>query len=380
MATEDVNLAERSGRLLETHRGADPRMIFFYFAAAALLVTLAVGLAWQQLIKNPAYHSAERVQNQRRILVPGPRGNIYARDGTTVLVGNRPRFAVLLHLDELKAELLREHISIHRNFIAGSDRKELPTYDQLQRLARVAVVQRYLDELNALLHRGERVDAKTLQRHFDRQLLLPYPLLTDLAPEEFARLIERLPVRSPLEPTTTIARDYPFGSAAAHTLGYVGATDEVAADDFPGEGLKTFKLKGSVGENGLEQRFDSLLQGETGGMIYRVDPTGYKVNPPLEQRMPVQGKNFVTSIDIDLQIAAEETIGDETGSAVAIDVATGEVLAIASKPDYDLSKFRSKDAIADIEARHADYLKACRKALGQDDQTYSQFLAQQCTI
>lgn len=353
MATDDVNLADRSGSLVETHRGSDSRLIFFYFAIAALLLTLAGGLAWQQLFKNPAYHSAERVQNQRRILVPGPRGNIYARDGATLLVGNRPRFAALLHLDELKDELLREHVRIHRNFLAGSDRKELPTYDQLQRLARVAVVQRYLDQLNELLHRSEKVDAKALQRHFDRQLLLPYPLLTDLAPEDFARLIERLPVRSPLEPTTTIARDYPFGSAAAHTLGYVGATDEVAADDFPGEGLKTFKLKGSVGENGIEQEFDALLQGEAGGMIYRVDPTGFKVNPPLEQRLPVQGKNFITSIDIDLQLAAEETLGDQTGSAVAIEVATGEILAIASKPDYDLSKFRSADAVADIEARHA---------------------------
>jgi penicillin-binding protein 2 len=67
----------------------------------------------------------------------------------------------------------------------------------------------------------------------------------------------------------------------------------------------------------------------------------------------VQGKSLVSSIDIDLQLAAEDAIGDQTGAAVAIDVATGEVLAIASKPDYDLSKFRTPGTIADIEARHA---------------------------
>ena len=251
MATEDVNLAERSGSLVESHRSYDPRIIFFYFATAALLLVLVSGLAWQQLFKNRQHHDAEEVQNQRRILVPGPRGNIYARDGVTVLVGNRPRFAVLLHLDELKSELRREHIRIRKNYLASSEKKDLPTYDQLERLARVSVVQRYLDELNRVLRRDEHVEASALHRHFNRQLLLPYPILTDLAPDDFARLVESLPVRSPLEPTTTIARDYPFGSAAAHTLGYVGATDEVAADDFPGEGLKTFKLKGSVGENGL---------------------------------------------------------------------------------------------------------------------------------
>lgn len=353
MATDDVNLADRSGSLVESHKGYDPRVIFFYFAIAALILILAGGLAWQQLIKNATHKTSEEVQSQRRILIPGPRGNIYARDGATILVGNKPRFAVLLHLDELKTELLKEHIRIRKNYLATGEKKDAPSYDQLEKLARVSVVQSYLNQLNQLLHRSELVDARTLQRHFESQLLLPYSLLTNLAPEEFARLIETLPVRGPLEPTTTIVRDYPFGSAAAHTLGYVGAADEVVSDDMPGAGLKTVKMKGSAGENGLEQRFDSLLQGESGGIIFRVDPTGFKVNPPLERRSPVQGKNLVTSLDIDLQLAAEDALGEQTGAAVAIDVATGEVLVLASRPDYDLSKFRESGTIADIEARHA---------------------------
>ncbi len=353
MATDDVNLAERSGSLVESHKGYDTRVIFFYFATAALLLVLVGGLAYEQIFKTAVHGKDEKVQNQRRILIPGPRGNIFARDGTTVLVGNRPRFAVMLHLDELKVELRREHIRIHQNFVDAGDKKDVPSYSQLEQLARVSLVQHYLDELNAILGRSEQVNPRELQRHFERQLLLPYPLLTDLEPADFAKLLERLAVRSPLEPTTSIARDYPFGSAAAHTLGYVGATDDVDAEDLPGAGLKTFKLKGSVGENGLEQNFDSLLQGEAGGMIYRVDPTGYKVNPPLEKRLPLQGQNLVTSLDIDLQLAAEESLGDQTGAAVAIDVATGEVLVLASKPDYDLSKFRSPGTVADIQARHA---------------------------
>jgi penicillin-binding protein 2 len=355
MANDDVNLADRSGSLVESHKGYDPRIIFFYFAIAALLLVLVVGLARQQLINTPTHSRDERFQSQRRVLIPGPRGNIYARDGATILVGNKPRFAVQLHLDELKTELLREHIRIRKNFLAAGEKKDAPSYDQLEKLARVSVVQSYLDRLNQLLHRAEVVDARTLQRHFETQLLLPYPLLTNLGPEDFARLVESLPVRGPLEPTTTIVRDYPFHSAAAHTLGHVGAADEVVDDDVLGAGLKlkTVKMKGSVGENGLEQKFDSLLQGEAGGMIFRVDPTGFKVNPPLEKRSPVQGQSLVSSIDIDLQLAAEDALGDQTGAAVAIDVATGEVLVIASKPDYDLSKFREPATVADIEARHA---------------------------
>ena len=356
MASDDVNLADRSGSLVESHTSFDARIVFFYFAAAALLLVLAAGLAYQQVIKSTVHGTAEKVQNQRRIVVPGPRGNIYARDGATILVGNRPRFSVMLHLDELKDELRREHIRIHNNYLAAGEKKDVPTYDQLQQLARVSLVQRYLDQLNTILGRDEQVETRALQRHFERNLLLPYPLLTDLEPADFARLIEHLPVRGPLEPSTTIVRDYPFGSAAAHTLGYVGATDDVDTDDFSGEDLKlkTFKMKGSVGENGLEQRFDTVLQGEAGGSIVRVDPAGFKVkSPDLPHRLPVQGKNLVTSLDIDLQLVAEDAIGDQTGAAVAIDVATGEVLVLASKPDYDLSKFRAPGTIADIEARHA---------------------------
>ncbi len=353
MAADDVNLAERPGSLVESHRTYDTRLIFFYFVVAALLLVLAGGLAYQQIVKTTVHGDAEKFQNQRRILIPGPRGNIYARDGVTILVGNRPRFAVMIHLDELKLELRREHIRIHNNYLAAGEKKDVPSYSQLEQLARVSLVQRYLDQLNVILGRDDQADPKKVGAHFQQNLLLPFPLLTDLSPEEFAKLVERLPVRSPLEPTTTIVRDYPFGSAAAHTLGIVGSTDDIESEDLPGEGLRTFKLKGSVGQDGLEKTFDSLLQGEAGGIIYRVDPTGYKVNPPLEKRLPVQGKNLVTSIDIDLQLAAEEAIGDQIGAAVAVDVATGEVLAIASKPDYDLSKFRAPGTIADIEARHA---------------------------
>src|SRR3954469_11728327 len=96
---DDVNLAERSGSLVESHKSYDARVVFFYFAMAALLLVLAGGLAYQQIIRTAAHGKDEIMQNQRRVLIPGPRGNIYARDGDTVLVGNRPRFAVMLHLD-----------------------------------------------------------------------------------------------------------------------------------------------------------------------------------------------------------------------------------------------------------------------------------------
>ncbi|HYD83430.1 MAG TPA: peptidoglycan glycosyltransferase, partial [Opitutus sp.] len=335
MSSAETNLAKRSGRLVETHRSYDPRIVLFYFILAALLLTLVAGLAYQQLIKTDTYHERERVQNQRRVLVPGPRGNIYDREGR-LLVRNRPRFAVVLYLDELRAEFRRSYLTVRNNYRQSGD-KDLPSSSQMEQIARATVVQRYLDQVNAILGRSEKVDTADLRKHFVRELLLPYTLIGDLAPEEYARLIERLPVQSPLQVYTSSTRDYPYGSAAAHTLGYVSVDPDIDNQNLPGEDLTTFKMKGSVGKTGLEAAFDSHLQGEAGGTIFRVDPAGYRVNPPLEKRLPVQGKSLTTSLDIDLQLVAEQAIGEFAGAAVALDVRTGEVLVLASKPDYNLA-------------------------------------------
>ncbi len=356
MAADQPNLADRSGRLFESQKGYDPRLVFFYFITAGLLLLLGGGLLYQQLLRGDLYHDRERVQNQRRIVVPGPRGNLYDRHGQ-LLVGNRPRFAVVLHVAELRGEILKEFRRIHRNY-RDAGGKDQPTADQLTTLARVSVVQAYLEKVNAIVGRDLKVDPVRLNNHFLKERILPYPLVEDLAPAEYARIIERLPVVSPLQLYTTNTREYPYGSAAAHVLGYVGINENVDDDDFPGADLRTFKMRGSIGRDGLERKFDPLLQGEAGGSIFRVDPLGYRIRDTkaVETRLPVQGKNLVTSLDLDLQLAAEQAIGDQVGAAVAIDVRTGEVLVLASKPDYDLAKFTprlSHTDAADITARAA---------------------------
>jgi penicillin-binding protein 2 len=346
--------SERSGSLVESKTGFDPRIIAFHGLVALGLLVLAGGLAYQQIIKGAMHHEQERQQNERRIITPGSRGDMLDRNGK-LLVGNRPRNAVVLYLDELRPEFTKEFIDIRRNYRNTGD-KDLPTNAQMERIAHVTVVRRYLDQVNEILGRTDAVDAGGLQRHLERQLLLPYILVDDLKPEEFARLIEQLPVNSPLQLYKSSTRDYPYGEAAAHVLGYVGVNENEDDTEFPGEDLTTLKMKGSIGRDGLEKEFDSMLQGEPGYTILRVDPAGYKVNPPIDFRVPVQGHKLTTSLDIDLQRAAEDAIGDETGAAVAMDVRTGEVRVMASKPGYDLNSFSphlSKAAAADIEDRKA---------------------------
>lgn len=348
---------ERPGSMVESHRGRDPRLWLFYGVAALLLLVLAAGLAYQQLLNTDLHRERETIQSQRRVVVPGPRGNLYDRDGR-LLVGNRPRFAVTLNLDELRSEFRKEYLRIRANYRESGD-KDLPSSRQLERIARVSVVQGYLNVVNRVLGARHQADADALERHYRQARILPYLLLEDIAPADYARLLEQLPVNSPLQVYTASTRHYPHGSLAAHTLGYTAADDNVdIGDALPGADLTTFAMRGSVGRQGLEAALDSRLQGQAGGAIYRVDPAGYRKQPPLEQRRPVQGGDVVLSLDLDLQKAAEDQMDAQmalagvSGAAVAIDVATGEVLVLASKPDYDLNAFvprLSRNVAAEIE-------------------------------
>lgn len=328
----------QSGRLIEAYKARNPRVMFFYFVVFAILAVLTGGLAYQQLGRSDEYSDSERVQNQRRILVPGPRGNIFDREGR-LLVGNKPRFSVVLYLDELRREFATETTKIRIAYRESGD-KDVPAVWQLRRIARFSVVNRYLEQVNRALGRVHTLDSDDLTTHFQRELLLPFTLVDNLSPEDYARLIEQLPVNSPLQIYTASARYYPYGSAAAHALGSVKIDDIEAQENFPGADLRTFKIKGTSGRGGLEAQFDAELQGQAGGTIYRVDPSGYRIEPPLERHLPIPGKDFVTSLDIDLQIVADTAL-EATGyksSVVALDVRTGEVLAIGSYPDYDLNE------------------------------------------
>jgi penicillin-binding protein 2 len=354
MVSHEPDPVDRTGRLVESHKGYDPRIVYLYFLIGGLLLLLAGALAKHQLFSSSRYFGQERQQNERRLVMPGPRGTIYDRNGIP-LVTNRALFAVAIDLAQLQPEFRLEFIRIRTNYRNHGD-GDLPTSDDMEQIARTTVVQRYLDRVNAILGRAARVDPTTLRVHFQRQRLFPFPLITDLEPNEFAELTEHLPVGSPLQIYASSARKYPYDSAASHVLGYVGVDPDVDAEDVDSEDLHTFKLKGFIGRDGLEKRFDNELQGKAGLEIFRVDPAGFKVSPPLEKRLPVQGKNLTTSLDIELQLVAEQALGDRQGSAVALDVRTGEVLVLASKPDYNLNAFSPRllpATVADIEKRSA---------------------------
>lgn len=344
---------------IESHSARNPRLLVFHGLVVLLVLILAAGVGYQQLFQSWKNSEEERKQSQRRIIFPGPRGNIYDREGRK-LAENRAQFSAVLSLADLRPELRAEYRRVLDNY-RKLPKEERPSGDQLARIARQAVAQRYLDQINTILGRHEVVKPRDLDRHFSDSLLLPFTLLDNLTLEEYARLIERLPVNSPLQIIAASTRHYPYGRAAAHVLGYIGVDTDPDAEDFGSDDLMTFKMKGAFGRAGLEKKFDSVLQGQAGGAIFRVDPAGYKINPPLEKRTPKRGESITTSLDIDLQLVAEEAIGDRRGTVVAIDVRTGEVLAMASKPDYDPNAWfprMSAETYKEIQAQQAELNQA----------------------
>ncbi|MBC8189820.1 MAG: peptidoglycan glycosyltransferase [Puniceicoccaceae bacterium] len=332
----------------DVHRGENPRVLFFFWIVVMASLTLIVGLGWRQLVADKKYQEIEKRQTERRILKPGPRGDIYDRKGN-LLVGNRPHYSAVVYLDDLRREFRTEYSKIIRaereRLIQAYERTPEaeregtappnPNYNELQWVARQNVIQLYIDQINRITSRDDTISTRKIIRHFNEQLLLPLVLIEDLTPDQYARLIEQVPVQSPIQIHTDTARYYPYGIAAAHTLGYVQNVNP-DPDKIPSDGIKTYTFKTKRGKTGIERSFDELLSGLTGWEMWRVDPLGFQ-DSLLDHETPKKGQDLVTSIDIDLQLAAETALGERTGAAVALDVRTGEVLAIASHPSYDLN-------------------------------------------
>lgn len=339
-------------------RALDPVRFQILFAICMVcLVLLAAGLAWRQLLQGATFREQERFQKQRQILIPGPRGEIMDRAGR-VLVANRPRFSAVVYLNELRPEFRREFLNLLEQAQTTEPR---PDRSALAVEARANVLQRYLDQITAVTGIQGSVNRRSLERHFSQNLLLPFPLASDLDLVSYARLIEQLPVGSPIQILTDGVRHYPYGSIASHTLGHLTDRDERVDESLlPGQSVVTFRLRGRRGASGVEAAFDDLLTGQTGGEVWVVDPSGFQYGR-VAHRPPVKGGDLVLSLDVDIQQAAEQGLRGLTGAAVALDIQTGEVLALASAPDYDLNDFTpvlSRAASERITERGAWYHRA----------------------
>ncbi len=127
-------------------------------------------------------------------------------------------------------------------------------------------------------------------------------------------------------------RHYPYEGLASHQLGYIGKVSQAQRKQEQQDiGLLT-------GQGGLEKVYDKYLRGFAGRRMIQVNAAGRKVKD-LGIEEPKPGTDVYLTIDLDVQKAAEEGLGDRAGAVVAMDPNTGEILALASHPNFDPNLF-----------------------------------------
>src|SRR6266699_1672519 len=140
-------------------------------------------------------------------------------------------------------------------------------------------------------------------------------------------------------------RQYPLGEVASHVVGYISRIDDHDIERIE-EMDQSANYKGTdhTGKTGLEQSYERELHGTTGFEQVETDAAGHIVRGPAVRTLaprtaPLPGNNLVPTLDIGLQEAVERAFGENRGALVAIEPATGGILAFVSKPGYDPNLF-----------------------------------------
>ena len=165
------------------------------------------------------------------------------------------------------------------------------------------------------------------------------PIRTRLSDEEVARFAANHYRFPGIEVKARLFRQYPRGEQASHALGYIGRITERDESWIADAGYDAnYKGTEHVGKSGIEQYYEFELHGETGYEQVEVDAGGRAVRV-LARTAPVSGNNLELSLDIKLQEIAERAFGNRRGAMVAIEPASGGVLALVSAPTFDPNLF-----------------------------------------
>jgi penicillin-binding protein 2 len=272
----------------------------------ALLVTRYYDL---QIVGYEIYQTQSERNRVQLQPLPPKRGLIYDRNGV-LLADNRPSYML---------SIVRERV------------------DDLEQT---------LDELAALVPISDN-DLKNFRKKLQRRR--PYeavPLRFRLSEEERARLAVNRYRLPGVVVDAQLLRHYPHGELFSHALGYVGRINEQEAYE-----LDETDYRGTfhVGKVGVEKYYEDLLHGHVGYQNVETNAHG-RVMRVLERHDPTPGEDLVLHLDIRLQRAAYEALGDRRGAVVAIEPSTGGILALVSTPGFDTNLFVNGISTADYSA------------------------------
>jgi penicillin-binding protein 2 len=284
---EDLSLAQKRSRLV-------------FFAVAGLFVLAALAYWKLQILDFKKYWALSEANRTREVVLPAPRGVLADRSGKVLLADNRASF---------KASFIREN-----------------TRDLDGSVRRIA----------GLLGLEEGVLRARIDKYRALASFQPIVVKDGLDLEEVARIEARSHDLPELVIETEPRRTYPFGTLAAHVLGFM---QEVTMDELRSARKEQDRRPGDmIGRTGVEAAYEERVLGTEGKIVEVVDSRGRTRNE-LERIEPRPSPKLRLSLDYDLQAKAEGLLAGKEGAIVALDPATGEVLALASFPTYDPNKF-----------------------------------------
>src|SRR5437762_1631486 len=291
-----------------------------------MLAVLGVRLYLIQIINGARYAEIAENQRIRMLPIPAPRGMIFDRNGH-VLVDSQPIYTVILSREDTKS------------------------------IDRTSLIKPLSDGLNLdpeILR--ERFDQVKSQPAFESILIKEDAGATDIAWVD-AHQLEYPALRVDQTPQ----RRYPPNGMLAHVLGYVG---EVSPDQLK-QADKGYKPGDLIGQDGLEAAYDEFLRGRDGYRKVIVDSRGHIQNE-VERIEPQPGQDIVTTIDLDLQEAAEDQLRKSPqgrGVIIAMDPNNGEIFALASAPTFDPNLFSQRIGTKEGRAEYAKLLTDPNKPL-----------------
>jgi penicillin-binding protein 2 len=274
------------------------RLTAVQYIVLGLFLVLAYGLWRLQVMQSDFYASLAEKNKTRDVQILAPRGKILDREGR-IIVDNYPSFSALLLRDS------------SRDLIADSDQiaqgLHMDPNEVRQRIRKFAYMPQYR----------------------------PIFLKEDITPDELAFIEAHRNELPELDTIMAHRRLYPKNGFMAHLIGYVG---EVSEDMLNQPRWELYNPGDVVGQSGVELEYNQILMGQNGSRQVLVDSHGREVGE-LKQIPATPGKQLKLTIDIDLQIAAEQALGDRNGAIVAMDPRSGEILAMVSRPTFDPNDF-----------------------------------------
>jgi penicillin-binding protein 2 len=274
------------------------RVTAVQYGILAVFLLLAFGLWRLQVVGGDYYEQLAEKNRIRTVPILAPRGKIVDREGR-VIVDNYPSFSALLLRDQQRN--LQDDVQL---IASGLHMEPQDVRDRIQHFAGVPQYQ-------------------------------PIILKDDITPAELAFIEAHRNELPELETIMDYRRLYPRGGFMAHLIGYVG---EVSEDMLNRPQWELYQPGDVVGKSGVEQYYNDILMGKNGSRRVLVNSLGHEVDR-LGQTPAVAGKELRLTIDLDLQIAAEQALGDNEGAIVAMDPHTGEILAMVSRPTFDPNAF-----------------------------------------